>query len=480
MNLALWVAAGAALTLFVWVLYLLTRKNPLQADLDAARMDLAVTKAQLESLETDKDTLGEALSGLRHQAQSLVGENSRLATRLENLDQQLREAEELRRTLTEVERQRLSLTADKQAITTERDGLRERLSDQKGWIEEQTAMFGQKVLATAAQLMEERGKVFTETNRNEVNSVVAPFKEQLAIFRDRVDHIYEAETRDRVSLKEQIVQLTTLNQAVSLEAKRLTSALTVTSKSTGDWGETILAKILEDSGLREGKEYKLQHSVTGVDGERLQPDAVIFLPGNRQLVVDSKVSNKAWTQYCGEQDEEARKGWLADHLSSLRAHVRGLAGKDYSRSPELSTVDFVLLFVPVEGALLTALTVDESLYKEAFQKKIILVTPSTLMAVVKLVEGIWTLQTRKESADEIAEAGRKLYEKLTNFAETFVEVGEAIGRAGEQFDKAKGQLSTGKGNAIGLAQKMVELGVSPAQGKVMPAGLLGSGESEND
>jgi DNA recombination protein RmuC len=163
---------------------------------------------------------------------------------------------------------------------------------------------------------------------------------------------------------------------------------------------------------------------------------------------------------------------LNEHLNSLRTHIKDLAGKGYAASPDLRTVDFVLMFVPVEAALLTAFVKDESLYADAYRSRIILVTPSTLMAVVKLVEGIWTFQRRQESADEIAEAGRKLYEKLTVFATTFVEVGTAIGKAQEQFEKAQGQLSTGKGHAIGLAQKMIDLGVTPGVGKTMPLELL--------
>ncbi len=367
-----------------------------------------------------------------------------------------------------------SLTGESKGLAKECEGLREQLETQKTWIAEQTTQFEQKVLAAAATLMEERGKAFTETNRKEVDAVIAPFKEQLAEFRQRVDHIYSNDTKERGELRQQIEHLTNLNQAVSLQAERLTNALTVTSKSTGDWGETILRRILEDSGLREGKEYRLQHSVAGSDDDRMQPDAVIFLPENRQLVIDAKVSNKAWTEFCHEMDEEVRKLRFKEHMVSLRTHVKGLGAKDYSRSPDLQSVDFVVMFVPVEAALLTAFSADESLYTDAFRAKIILVTPSTLMAVVKLVEGLWTLQKRKESADEIAEAGRKLYEKLSTFAVTFVEIGEAIQRAQGIFEKAQGQLSTGKGNAIRLAQRMVELGVAPAAGKRLPPELMGT------
>lgn len=192
---------------------------------------------------------------------------------------------------------------------------------------------------------------------------------------------------------------------------------------------------------------------------------------------------KAWSDYCAAtSDEDAKADCLKLHLASLRSHLKSLASKDYSQSPDLNTVDFVLMFVPVEAALLTALQEDDSLYSDAYRAKVILVTPSTLMAVVKLAEGLWTLQKRKESADQIAEAGRKLYEKLTNFAQTFVDVGEAIEDSQRAFVKARGQLATGKGNAIGLAEKMKELGVTPGAGKGMPVGLLevAGGTEEKD
>jgi DNA recombination protein RmuC len=352
--------------------------------------------------------------------------------------------------------------------------------DQKTWVEEQTRAFEERITNITGQLLEDKTQKFTELNRTQMDGVVAPFKEQLKEFRDRVDHIYSTDTQERGQLREQIVQLTNLNQAVSQQAQALTKALTISSKATGDWGEMILEKILEASGLREDKEYKLQHTVEADDESPQRPDAVIFLPEGRQLVIDAKVSNKAWTEYCSAPDEESREARLEEHLASIRAHIKGLAARDYPSSPDLQTVDFVLMFVPVEAALLTALARDGALYTEAYQKKIVLVTASTLMAVIKLVEGTWAYQRRKESADKIAEAGRKLFEKLTVFADTFVEVGEAIERAHGTFERAQGQLATGKGNAIRLAQKMLDLGVTPAAGKVMPKELVKLSDREDD
>ena len=372
------------------------------------------------------------------------------------------------------ERSRLAASFDnaKAQLQAERESAQGQLQKQEQWIREQSQLFEARVLSATAKLMEEGGRALTERNNKEVTAVVAPFKEQLAEFRQRVDLIYAADVQERSRLGTQIEQLTTMNQAMSAQAQRLANALTVTSKSVGDWGETILGKILEDSGLRKGREYELQVSITGRNGESQRPDAVIRLPEARHLVVDSKVSNKAWTEYCGATDEAEKEVRLREHLLSLRTHMKSLSAKGYADSPELSTVDFVLMFVPVEAALLTAFVKDPELYADAYRARIVLVAPSTLMAVIKLVEGIWTFQKRKESADEIAESGRKLYEKLVNFANTFLIVGKQIRQAGDAYEEAQKQLSTGKGNAIKLAENMKELGVTPAAGKQMPPQLL--------
>lgn len=479
-----WLVAAALVGGIVAYLLQERRRLALDTAVQQSRSELAVTATQLDEARRQRDDFATQFRASEEQRHTLESASARVQSDARITHAQLSDAVGIARDLRErVERgeeerknladQLTHLSAQYAALQTERDGFETQLETQKTWIAEQTQQFERNVLAATTKIMEERGKTLTETNKREVDAVIAPFKEKLDEFRHRVDEIHSAESRARGQLDEKIVQLTSLNQAVSVQAQRLTNALTITSRSTGDWGETILEKILEESGLREDKEYKLQSSVSGEDGERLQPDAIVYLPQGRQLVVDSKVSNKAWTDYCAEADEIRREERLKEHLASLRTHIKGLAAKNYAASPDLQTVDFVLMFVPVEAALLTAFTKDESLYGDAYRSRIILVTPSTLMAVVKLVEGIWTFQKRKESADEIAEAGRKLYEKLTTFAATFVDVGAAIGKAREQFDRAQGQLSTGKGNAIGLAERMVELGVTPGTGKTMPLDLLG-------
>jgi DNA recombination protein RmuC len=508
-------------------------RRALQEEVANARSAQAVAESRLGDLTTAHTALNESHRRLSDQHLALSRERERLSTTLEKINEDVERestaAAALRGQLEEKTRQHSQLESDHRVTTSQNQGLTARVADreaavrkaddenrrhmdqiaelkaqaaaleerraalesllgkQKTWIEEQTQFFEQKIGGIAGQLLEEKSRAFTEVNRKEIDAVVSPFREQLKEFRERVDHIYSADTRDRGQMHEQILQLTNLNQAVSQQAQALTKALTISSKATGDWGEMILEKILEDSGLREGKEYTLQHTVEADDESLQRPDAVIFMPEGRQLVIDAKVSNKAWTDYCSASDDESRAMCLEEHLASLRAHIRGLSARDYPSSPDLQTVDFVLMFVPVEAALLTALARDESLYMEAYRKKIVLVTASTLMAVIRLVEGTWAFQKRKESADKIAEAGRKLYEKLTVFSNTFVEIGEAIEKAHGTFEKARAQLATGKGNTIRLAQKMVELGVTPATGKVMPVELVdlageeaGEAEDRND
>jgi DNA recombination protein RmuC len=515
-------AAGAALVAGIVVYAVMASgRRALEARAAAAESALAVAQSRLADLTTQHEAVATAHRRLGDEHLALTAERERLRTSLEktalDLQREVVAAAELRRSLEETNALRIQLDSDcrvartdrdalgervarleieakeagalnrqqtdsisqlmarSSSLETERNGLQERLAAQQHWFEEQTRAFEQKILNMTNTLLDEKSQKFTEVNRREMDAVVAPFKEQLGEFRQRVDSIYAQDSKERTQLQEQVAQLARLNQTVSQRAEDLTRALTLSSKSTGDWGEIVLQRILEDSGLREGKEYVLQHTVLASNEEDVQrPDAIINLPEDRQVVVDAKVSNKAWTDYCSATDDPARDLHLAAHLASLRAHVRGLAERNYPHSPDLKTVDFVLMFVPVEAALLTAFAKDETLYSDAYRSKVIMVTPSTLMAVLKLIEGMWAFQKRKESADKIADAGRRLYEKLVTFSETFLEIGVAIERTHATFQRAQGQLATGRGNAIRLAQKMVELGVAPASGKALPPELAKS------
>jgi DNA recombination protein RmuC len=526
MEILIWCAAAALATGTIVFAIVSRGRRGLQVQLAAAQSAAAVAEARLADLTVSQATLSEAHRKLGDEHLAVSGQKERLSTAVAKLEQELQReaatAVALRESLekssalnvqldsrcrvalaqnesltarvgqlddairagTEENRRQgeviAQLTAGSAALEQARSDLLVRLAEQKTWVEEQTRFFEQKIAGVATQLLDEKSRAFTEVNKKEIDAVVAPFKEQLKEFRERVDHIYVADSRERGQLHEQIRQLTELNQLVSKQAEDLTKALTISSRATGDWGEMILQRILEESGLREGKEYVLQHTVEGADEDLQRPDAVILLPDGKHVVLDSKVSNKAWKEYCAATDEETREAKLGEHLASVRAHMRELASRDYQHSPDLKTIEFVLMFVPIEAALLTALSRDESLFTEAWRAKVYLVSPGMLMASLKLIEGMWVYQRRKESADKIAEAGRKLYDKLTIFSNTFVDVGAAIEKAHGTFEKAQGQLVSGKGSAIKLAAKLKELGVSPGPGKVMAPELVALADAEDD
>ncbi|HZP88574.1 MAG TPA: DNA recombination protein RmuC [Burkholderiales bacterium] len=436
---------------------------------------LVTVQERAEKLQ-ESLTFAESERGqLQQERAQLIAEHEGATRRAQESEMRLREATELIKTLQAAERQQATRIAELMAtdgsLRSELESRSRQLAEQRQWVEEQKLMLEQQFKAMMSQMMEEKSSAFSEFNKKELQSIIEPFKGQLGEFRQRVDHIFQNDTQDRSKLREEIRSLTSFNQTVSKQTLDLTNALTINTKATGNWGETILKRILEDSGLVEGRNYRLQPSITGSEENRQRPDAIIYLPELRQVIVDAKVSNKAWKEYCSATDEIERKEHFRAHVESLRMHIRTLAERNYSGSPELQTVDFVLMFVPVEPALLEVLAFDESLYTDAYQKKVVLVTPTTLMAVVKLIEGIWVVQKRKDSAEKVFEAGRKLYEKLVNFAETFEEIGRSIERMQVQYVKARGQLAKGKGSAIDLAEGMCELGVVPSRGKVLPESL---------
>ncbi len=422
-------------------LRLATERERLSTTLEKASQDLAWETVAATGLREQVEENVRLHSRLESDHRVTISQNRTLTERLAELEAAVQKADVENRQHTHDLAQ---LKAQSAALEEKRQGLETRLAEQKAWVEEQTRFFEQKIAGVATQLLDEKSRAFTEVNKKEIDAVVAPFKEQLKEFRERVDHIYVADSRERGQLHEQIRQLTELNQ------------------------------------LREGKEYMLQHTVEGAEEDLQRPDAVILLPDGKHVVLDSKVSNKAWKEYCAATDEETREAKLGEHLASVRAHMRELSSRDYQHSPDLKTIEFVLMFVPIEAALLTALSRDDSLFTEAWRAKVYLVSPGMLMASLKLIEGMWVYQRRKESADKIAEAGRKLYDKLTIFSNTFVDVGVAIEKAHGTFERAKGQLSTGKGNAIRLAQRMIELGVGPGPGKVMAPELVALADGEDD
>ena len=330
----------------------------------------------------------------------------------------------------------------------------------------------------ANEILEDKSKRFTEQNAASLDALLKPLQTKLTEFKEQVSNSYGNEARERFALKSEIERLANLNLRMSDETRSLTQALKGDSKVQGNWGELVLESILESSGLRKGEEYLVQDSHTQTDGSRLQPDVVVKLPEGRSLVVDSKDSITAYARHAETTDPIVAEQELATHIQSLRQHIQGLSGKNYSSLYGIGSVDFVLMFVPIEPAFLLALKTAPNLYQEALAKNIVLVCPSTLMATLRTVAHLWRQDHQNRNALEIAKQCGTLYDKFVGFVEDLEKLGQRLDQAQTSYHDAFNKLKSGKGNLIRTAEKVRQLGVKPS--KNISAPLLDSSDSEID
>ncbi len=307
----------------------------------------------------------------------------------------------------------------------------------------------------ANRLFEQNAKKSSDN----LNLMLNPFKEQLKSFGKRVDDIYNEETKQRSSLLTEIKNLKELNNQISQDAINLTKALKGENKTQGDWGELILSKILEQTGLREGIEYTTQGSYTNEEGKRLRPDVIVHLPQNKDIVIDSKVSLTAYLKYVEAQGEIEKELATKELIKSIYTHIKGLSVKSYEDIQTVKTLDFVLMFIPIEGAFMLAASEDNNLFKTAFENNIMLVSPSTLFATLRTVENIWRYEHQNENALIISKKAADLYDKFASFVSDIEAIGLHINRTQKSYDEAMKKLTLGKGNLLRRSEEFIELGV---------------------
>jgi DNA recombination protein RmuC len=316
-------------------------------------------------------------------------------------------------------------------------------------------------------ILEEKEKHFTDHSRIQVGGLIQPLREQLGDFKKRVEDVYDKETRDRIALRTEIDKLKQLNERIDQDALNLTNALKGDVKTMGGWGEVILERILETSGLEKGRLYETQVCLKDSQGRRFHPDAVVRLPEARDVIVDAKVSLTAYERYHTTADETLRSSAMKEHLASIRRHINGLSEKQYEDLEGIRTLDFVLLFVPIEAAFFTALKHDRSLFAEAFDKNIILVSPSTLLVTLRTIQNIWRNADQNENALKIARQAGGLYDKFVGFAESLEEIGRQLDRAKDAYRTARDRLTSGRGNLVRRTEQLIAMGVKA--GKKLPA-----------
>ncbi|WP_244814162.1 DNA recombination protein RmuC [Caballeronia sp. Lep1P3] len=359
------------------------------------------------------------------------------------------------------------LTSELTQLRTQADADRENAEEKLHLLMQAKQALGDQFKSLATEILEEKSKRFAEQNQVNLGQLLEPLKTRLTEFQGKVEEVYVQEGKDRSALSEQVKQLVAMNQVLSEDAKNLTSALKGSSKTQGNWGELILERVLEASGLRKGEEYVVQDSQTREDGSRVQPDVVINLPEERKLVVDSKVSLLAYERYASSESEQERALALRQHVDSVRNHIKSLSDKKYHDLYGKS-LDFVLAFVPIEPAFMLAVTNDNDLFMEAWRRNVLLVSPSTLLFVVRTVAHLWRQEAQNRNSQEIARRGAELYDKLSGFVADLESVGNRIGQAQQAFEAARSKLSGGRGNVIRQAEMLRDLGVKPSKSLPQP------------
>jgi DNA recombination protein RmuC len=526
-SLGIWLIWIIALILVSTVVYLISRQNLLQerqarhvrlseatnelvriqteannlqqinqnneAELSHCRQELQLVHKRLstaEAVNTQLVNVQETLQQERQQYRLASERYQVISTKLATAEQQLQNwqlrGEEWRlreEEYTQVQEELNHARVENSRLATQLQHEREAYEEKLALLNEARTSLSDQFKSLANDILEEKSKRFSEQNQASLSQLLNPLHERMQGFSQLVQNTYEKEAKERTTLETELKHLQQLNAQLHSDAKALTDALSGTqNKSQGNWGEMILEKVLENSGLHKGREYVLQASSTIIDEfghkRRLQPDVLINLPENKQIVIDAKTSLTAYIRYTQATDASSADKALAAHIQSVRQHIKELSTKCYDEIDGLNTLDFVFMFIPVEPAYLLALQQDNHLFDDCFQKRIMLVGPSTLLATLRTIAHIWRSEQQNQNALTIAKEGGKLYDKFVGFVSTLEGVGKNLDQAQGQFQKAMGQLVNGRGNLVSKANKLRKLGVQ--SGKSLPEHYQCSEEDEEE
>ena len=358
----------------------------------------------------------------------------------------------------ELQNDKNQLIGLKSQLSAQNENLQKLLDSQKEEITKMQEVAKTEFQNLANKILEEKTQKFTEQNQQNLKNILNPLQEKITDFEKKVENTHKESIDYHAALRQQIIGLKDLNVQMSKETVNLTKALKGDSKIQGNWGELVLERVLEKSGLEKGREYEIQKSFVTEEGNRVQPDVVINLPDGKKMIVDSKVSLTAYEKYINEDEEEQKSAFLKEHVNSLKRHVEQLGNKNYQHLYEMESPDFVLLFIPIEPAFAIALNEDTQLYNKAFEKNIVIVTPSTLLATLRTIDSMWTNQKQQDNAIEIARQAGALYDKFEGFVTDLVKIGKKMDEAKTEYEGAMNKLVDGKGNLITSVQKLKIMG----------------------
>jgi len=393
---------------------------------------------------------------------SVEKEKSAFEIDISKLNETVRNAEnkidDLQSELKFIQKEKENLISDKTRLETEFKNTSEKLEANKNEVEKLQEKFTNDFEVLANKILEEKSSKFTQQNKENLKIILNPLQEKIKVFEDKVDQTHKESIDYHAALRQQILGLKELNQQMSKETLNLTKALKGDNKMQGNWGELVLERVLEKSGLEKDREYFVQQSFTNNEGKRVLPDVVIHLPDNKKMIVDSKVSLTAYEQFVNEEDETLKTQFLKDHVASLNRHVAQLSEKKYEDIYKIESPDFVLLFIPIEPAFAVAINTDNHLYNKAFEKNIVIVTPSTLLATLRTIDSMWNNEKQQKNAIEIARQAGALYDKFQGLLSDLMNIGKRIDDSKKEYSNAMNKLFDGRGNLINSVEKLKKMG----------------------
>ena len=385
----------------------------------------------------------------------LIIKNSNKNVLIRQMQTQIRDITLNNQQLSEVNN---GLSSENIRLKTEFANQRRYMEDKIQYIENSKNELSLRFRDISNEILHQQSEQLTAKQQNTLNSLLTPFKEQLQTFKDEVSKANIENIKNKSSFDEQFKNLLSLNQSLSQDAQNLTNALRGNKKMQGDWGEIELNRLLEISGLQKNIDYFTQENFKNENNQNLRPDVIVKLPNDRSVVIDSKVSMNDYVAYVNEDNETAKSGLLLKHIQCLKAHIDELSAKEYQKLLKEESLDYVVIFIPIESAFIEAIRNDSSLYDYAYKKNIALTTPSSLLPILRTIENLWQLENRNKHVQEIARIGGSLFDKIANFVEDMQKIDRSLNTAKQSYEQAIAKLSTGKGNALSLANRLKEYG----------------------
>jgi DNA recombination protein RmuC len=414
--------------------------------------------------QSEKSGLEERINGLLNQMEQLKIQFQTERNQFEKSFAQLSSEKE------NLQKEKESLAIHLAKKENDFDNLLERNKEQKQEVEQLQEKFTKEFENLANKILEEKTVKFTEQNKENLKNILSPLQDKIQLFEKKVEDTHKESIDYHAALRQQILGLREMNEQMSKETINLTKALKGDSKMQGNWGELVLERVLEKSGLEKDREYFVQQSHVTEDGNRVFPDVIINLPDGKKMIIDSKVTLTAYERYINEEDSEVKNQHLKEHIVSINRHVEQLGSKNYHDLYHMESPDFVLLFIPIESAFAVALNEDTSLYNKAFEKNIVIVTPSTLLATLRTIDSMWTNQKQQENAIEIARQAGALYDKFEGFVSDLIKIGKKMDEAKTEYGNAMNKLVDGKGNLITSVEKLKKMGAKAK--KALPEAVL--------